>query len=152
MSLSWHVQNFVVIGSAYFKQEHSKFLSNFELEWNTVSGTGARSWWPISLQWRYMTSCCLKSPGSWLYVQQLMQFNIKENIKALHYCPVWGESTSGCHVDSPHKGPVMQNGCPCHDVMSRDISSLFSIGKDSLVSLWDIQCHQNLKILLTNTS
>ena len=37
------VQNFVVIGWAYFKPDHFEVWSNFK--WNTVSGTGA--WYPI---------------------------------------------------------------------------------------------------------
>ena len=38
------VQNFVVIGWAYFKLERSKFLSNSKFDWNTVSGTGSRAY------------------------------------------------------------------------------------------------------------
>ena len=33
------MQNFVVIGGAYFKLEHTKFLFNFEFDRNTFSGT-----------------------------------------------------------------------------------------------------------------
>ena len=42
-----------------------------------------------------------------LFVQQLVQAHIKENIKALLHWPLWGNPsvTSG----SPHKGPVTQN-------------------------------------------
>ena len=39
VKLSCRVQNFVVIGSAYFKTEHSKFGSNIEFG-NTVIATG----------------------------------------------------------------------------------------------------------------
>ena len=39
---TWCVHNFVVIGWEYFKLQHSKFLSNFEFDWNYISGTGAR--------------------------------------------------------------------------------------------------------------
>ena len=35
-----YVQNFIVISWAHFKPEHCKFLSNFEFDQNTVSGTG----------------------------------------------------------------------------------------------------------------
>ena len=41
VTLSWCVQNFFVIGSAYFKLEHSKFVSYYEFDRNTISGTGA---------------------------------------------------------------------------------------------------------------
>ena len=37
----YRVQNFFVIGWAYFELEHSKFWSNFEFDRNTVSGRGA---------------------------------------------------------------------------------------------------------------
>ena len=43
MTLSWRVQNFVVVGRIHFKLEHCKFWSNFEFDRNIVSGTGA--WW-----------------------------------------------------------------------------------------------------------
>ena len=43
MSLSWRVQNIVVIGRIYLKLERSEFSSNFEFDRNMLSGTGARS-------------------------------------------------------------------------------------------------------------
>ena len=43
VTLSWRVQNFVVVGRAHFKLEYCKFWSNFEFDRNIVSGTGARS-------------------------------------------------------------------------------------------------------------
>ena len=43
VTLLWIVQNFVVIGWSHFKPQHSKFWSNFEFDWNTDSGTCARS-------------------------------------------------------------------------------------------------------------
>ena len=42
VTLSWRVQNFVVIGKVHFKKAHFKFWSNFEFDRNTISGTGAR--------------------------------------------------------------------------------------------------------------
>ena len=42
VTLSWHVQNFIVIGSLHFKTEHCIFLMNFEFDRNIVSGMGAR--------------------------------------------------------------------------------------------------------------
>ena len=41
VTLSWRVQNFVVIGRVYFKPEHCKIWSNFEFDRNIVSGTVA---------------------------------------------------------------------------------------------------------------
>ena len=43
MSLSWRVQNIVVIGRVYSKLERSEFSSNFEWDRNMLSGTGAWS-------------------------------------------------------------------------------------------------------------
>ena len=50
VTLSWHVQNLVVIGWSYFEWEHSKIWSNFKFDRNLVSGMGAelrmmRLWW-----------------------------------------------------------------------------------------------------------
>ena len=42
VSLSWRVQNIVVIGRVYSKLERSDFSSNFEFDRNMLSGTGAR--------------------------------------------------------------------------------------------------------------
>ena len=43
VTLSWHVQNFIVIGWAHFKPEHYKFWSNFKFDRNIINGTGAWS-------------------------------------------------------------------------------------------------------------
>ena len=40
MLLSWHVQNFVVIGQIGYEQKHYKICLNFELDQNIVNGTG----------------------------------------------------------------------------------------------------------------
>ena len=34
-----------MVGWVYFKPEHFKFSSNFEFDRNTISGTGACTWW-----------------------------------------------------------------------------------------------------------
>ena len=54
----------------------------------------------------------LKSPASWLFTQQFIQAQIKENIKALRHWPLWGKS-----LDSPHKGPVTWKRFPWDDAM-----------------------------------
>ena len=41
VTLSWRVQNIVVIGRVYFTLERSEFSSNFEFDRNMLSGTGA---------------------------------------------------------------------------------------------------------------
>ena len=42
VTLSWRVQNIVVIGHVYFTLECFEFSSNFEFDRNMLSGTGAR--------------------------------------------------------------------------------------------------------------
>ena len=56
----------------------------------------------------------LKSPATWLFVQQLVPANIKENIEARHYWPFMRgihqspvDFPSWWLMDSPHKGPFM---------------------------------------------
>ena len=43
VTLSWRVQDFVAIGEAYLKLEHSKIWSNFEFDRIIFSGTGTRA-------------------------------------------------------------------------------------------------------------
>ena len=43
VTLSWHVQNIVVIGRVYFTLKCFEFSSNFEFDRNMLSGTGAWS-------------------------------------------------------------------------------------------------------------
>ena len=38
---------------------------------------------------------CLKSPAPRLFAQPFVRVQIKENIKAPHHWPLWGESTGG---------------------------------------------------------
>ena len=45
VTVSWRVQNSIVISWAHFKQEHCKFLSIFEFDRNTINGTGTRNVW-----------------------------------------------------------------------------------------------------------
>ena len=47
ITLSWLMQNLVVISRVYFKPEHFKFWSNFEFHRNIASGTGARIVVPV---------------------------------------------------------------------------------------------------------
>ena len=50
-TLSWRVQNFVVIDWEYFKPEHLKFWLNFEFNQNSVSGMGTRQPFEIHVHW-----------------------------------------------------------------------------------------------------
>ena len=54
ITLLWHAQYFVVNGWGHFKPEHCKFLSNFEFDQNTVSGTGT---WYICLTQSWSSLC-----------------------------------------------------------------------------------------------
>ena len=51
------------------------------------------------------------------FVQQFIQVNNNKHIKVPHHCSF----LRGIHwspVDSPHKGPVMQEAFPCHDIIT----------------------------------
>ena len=60
------------------------------------------------------SSWYLKTPATELFVEQLVQGNIKRNIKD-HWTFVRG--ILQWLVDSPHKGPVTQTAFPCHDIL-----------------------------------
>ena len=49
VTLSWRVQNIVVVGRVYFTLECFEFSSNFEFDRNMLCGTGAWLHWKISL-------------------------------------------------------------------------------------------------------
>ena len=52
VTLSWRVQNFIVISWAHFKPECCEFLLNFEFDWNTASGMGTRQlFWHPWVSW-----------------------------------------------------------------------------------------------------
>ena len=54
VTLSWRVQNIVVIGRVYFTLECFEFSSNFEFDRNMLSGTGAR---PVFRNVHYIRTC-----------------------------------------------------------------------------------------------
>ena len=61
VTLSWSVQNFVVIGWAHFKPEHCVTLSNFKFNRDTVIETGT---WPSDhVSDRYKIQNQLTGPG-----------------------------------------------------------------------------------------
>ena len=76
----------------------------------------------LALHYRDVTwvSCCLKLLATRLYVQQLIQANSKENIKA------------GI-ADSPDKGPIRQKAFPCHGII---LSYHSTIGTCHIVKFW----------------
>ena len=53
-------------------------------------------------------SWCLKSLATWLFLQQFVQTNNKEYIKAPYYCPFVGV-IHWSPVYSNHKGPIFQS-------------------------------------------
>ena len=70
VTLSWRVQNFVVVGRVHFKLEHCKIWSNFEFDRNIVSGTGARNTTALALEKQYYSPSAsgIKGITIWLYV------------------------------------------------------------------------------------
>ena len=65
-----------------------------------------------------------------LFVQKLVMGNKNGNIKARHYCSLWGEYKCGF----PHKGPVMRKAFPCHDVIHHGVSRWWRVCP--IWSLW----------------
>ena len=53
VTLSWRVQNIVVIGRVYFTLECFEFSSNFEFDRNMLSGTGARSMHSVACNFQW---------------------------------------------------------------------------------------------------
>ena len=73
VTLSWRVQNFIVIVRAHFKTEDGKLWSNFDFDRNIVSGTGTRT------DKQYMlgiVSLC-----------RVARFNLHALLSKLHYMP-----------------------------------------------------------------
>ena len=58
----------------------------------------------------------LKSPVTQLFFQWLFGADNKENIKAVHHLPFL-RGICWWRVDSPHKGPMMQEALPCRDII-----------------------------------
>ena len=65
VTLSWRVQNFVVIDWVHFKPEQCEFGSNFEFDRSTVSRTGAR----------------------WKYDKELADCHDDDVTTTKHFCP-----------------------------------------------------------------
>ena len=61
-------------------------------------------------------SWCLISSAIWLWVQQLVVTNNKEDIKALHYWTFVRRIHHWWPVDSLHNGPVIQKVFRCHGI------------------------------------
>ena len=91
-----------------------------------------RTWWTAGDRWEqthqlkdvYIMDetgtqdhlCHHQSPATQLFVQQFVQYDIKENIKTPHYWPF----VRGIHwspVDSPHKWSVMWKSFPWDDII-----------------------------------
>ena len=88
--------------------------------------TGSRKKWqfvPTNIYLLFIHSCvrvsrCGVSETSAirLVVQQLVQAENKETIKALDYWPIV-RGIQRLPMDSPHKGPVLPKACPYLDVI-----------------------------------
>ena len=76
VSLSWRVQNIVVIGPVYSKLERSEFSSNFEFDRNMFSGTGAMT---PTLQISMMFSSVSYAKGGCLFYIRKRDWAGREN-------------------------------------------------------------------------
>ena len=80
----------------------------------------ARSWCLYSSKYQYrdvtQTSWCYRPQTLGLFIQRVVNADIKENTQVQHY---WS-SVMGIQrwlVDSPHKGPVTQNVLPEEEIL-----------------------------------
>ena len=64
VTLSWRVQNIVVMGRVYFTLECFEFSSNFEFDRNMLSGTGTRA---ASCPWLFIHASLLFLPQTLNY-------------------------------------------------------------------------------------
>ena len=81
VTLSWRVQNIVVIGHVYFTLECFEFSSNFEFDRNMLSGTGAiwrHGTWSLVL----IMACYSTTPGVDPITHKTSYRKISQNIES----------------------------------------------------------------------
>ena len=91
VTLSWRVQNIVVISRVYFTLECFEFSSNFEFDRNMLSGTGARRahLWNLAccaMMIKIIFKCILVNENVWIIIKISLKFVPKgpiNNIPAL---------------------------------------------------------------------
>ena len=81
VTLSWRVQNIVVIGRVYFTLECFEFSSNFEFDRNMLSGTGAWTQCDKLLLWGLRSK-----KNSLIFVLFRLLGNISSAVPRM-YCP-----------------------------------------------------------------
>ena len=96
VTLSWRVQNIVVIGRVHFTLECFEFSSNFEFDRNMLSGTGAWSpyrcyypsrygdigFWPISYQVSSIATLALTKTLMFLLINMISNIDIRNHIQS----------------------------------------------------------------------
>ena len=89
----WHLLKRKLSLSIYFFLHWSLLIHTLVIyNDSNITVTSSWVWW------------CLKLAAPWLFTQLFVLAQIKENIKALGHCPLWGEFT--CDQCIPHiKGP-----------------------------------------------
>ena len=107
--------------------------------------------WKRDPIWRIFPWChvgVMASPNYdiWTVCWTPCQTNNNENITAVYY---WS-FVSGIHqwpVDSPHKGPVIQRGCPCRDVIMFlcTISYIHVVCSEAVRAILDV-CIKHLQL------
>ena len=86
VTLSWRVQNIVVIGRVYFTLECFEFSSNFEFDRNMLSGTGASTNKVIKI------SAALRAWGPTVREQRRGHSGYAENFTNGHFCRKFSEN------------------------------------------------------------
>ena len=78
MTVTWYVQNVVVIGKAHFKPKHSKFCSNLKFDQNIISGMGVRSD-------NKFPSVGMSPPQQIIYILQIVFQNVFSEKNICHF-------------------------------------------------------------------
>ena len=92
VTLSWRVQNILVIGRLYFTLECFEFSSNFKFGRNMFSGTGARSSLYEQMSWHH--SVLGHQQAQWWYLWILTYY---ENLNRIFQWLLQILQSSWCH-------------------------------------------------------
>ena len=77
--------------------------------------------------------------------QPFVQAQVKENSKAPHHWPLWGEWIHRWPVNSPHKGPVTREIFPFdHVTMNSWLTSQSAVGLTPYLDIFDDGLERNI--------
>ena len=108
----------------------------FKTHWDLLGVTYMHQWTGSFVANLLMNCGLFKSLATWLFAQQLVQANNRENIKGLYYWPFVSRLLQWS-MYSPIKGAVMQKARLCHEsLMNIHIPSI-----TASISAWSESVH-----------